>query len=129
MLRFSVQDTGIGLTPKQQERLFEPFSQADSSTTRRFGGAGLGLSICKRLAELMNGSIGLSSEAGRGSTFWFEVRVGIGTADSTGMSSAAQPQARQAEINTDSFSVDTAVFFWLTITSPTSRLPWACCPI
>ena len=76
LLEFSVTDSGIGLSPQQQTQLFKPFSQADSSTTREYGGTGLGLSIIHGLALLMGGSVGVESEPGKGSRFWFRVRAG-----------------------------------------------------
>lgn len=85
ILRFTVSDTGIGMSEETIANLFQPFVQGDSSITRRFGGTGLGLAICRGLVERMGGRIGVAGEPGRGSTFWFTVPLAMGANDSVKM--------------------------------------------
>lgn len=91
LLRFEVSDTGPGIDPAQQERLFERFEQGDASLTREHGGSGLGLAICRDLCKLLGGKIGVRGEPGKGSTFWFT--VACGAADSTAAVATGQPDA------------------------------------
>src|SRR5665811_862774 len=81
LVHFEVQDTGIGIEPEKLDRLFQSFEQADASTTRQYGGTGLGLIITRRLAELMGGNAGGESEPSKGSTFWFTAWLGLGAVE------------------------------------------------
>jgi len=97
-IRFVVSDTGIGISADAQSRLFQKFTQADTSTTRRFGGTGLGLAICKQIVDLMQGEIHLSSEVGKGSCFTFTLPFRRGAAQGTKLQIQLQPHTHQLQI-------------------------------
>lgn len=92
VVRLEVIDTGVGLTPEEQARVFDSFTQADTSTTRRHGGTGLGLAICLQLVELMGGELGVESRPGEGSRFWFTARLGRAPAPATVMALGETPE-------------------------------------
>lgn len=98
VIKFEVQDTGIGLTPDQQDRLFRSFEQAESSTTRKYGGTGLGLAISKKLALMMGGDIGVNSVAHVGSTFWFTIKPGLADNDLLEDVQTTLPHTKRAAI-------------------------------
>lgn len=115
-LRFEVRDTGIGISAENHQRLFESFAQADASTTRRYGGTGLGLAISRRLTEVMGGRIGLDSEPGVGSRFWFDLELPLGPAPTDTESLPATLTGRRVLVVDDNATnrlvLDTQLVSW-----------------
>src|SRR5580704_14556140 len=110
-VKISVADSGIGIGAEQMDRLFRRFTQADSSTTRRYGGTGLGLAISKTLVELMGGTIGAQSHEGTGSTFWVTLSLVLAPQAETEAKAAAPPPATAAPIQADAVPLLTAAVY------------------
>jgi PAS domain S-box-containing protein len=106
LIRFEVEDSGPGIAPEVQARLFEPFTQGDVSTTRRYGGTGLGLSICRELAQLMGGDVGVASEPGRGSRFWAELPLAASEEDAPSSAFAPLEDSLRALVGLDVLVVE-----------------------
>lgn len=105
VLRISVADTGIGISPAQISGIFDEFTQAETSTTRRFGGTGLGLAISKRLVQMMSGELRIDSEVGKGSTFWFDITLAIdNTAPLTSIQISTEHRRRALVVDDNALS-------------------------
>ncbi len=109
LLHFAVRDTGIGLDKQQTAQLFQSFQQADASTTRKYGGTGLGLAISKKLAVLMGGEVGVNSEPGQGSTFWFTARLGVSSRKPRALPLAAKLRGLRVLVVDDNDSARTVL--------------------